>query len=86
MSFIFVSTAFSVCFLRIEDKQALLSLFLEVLGGSIDGKVVYNKDIGSKGAGSKKINRSLADFALSLLLSSTKSYKEYFSIYFLKLY
>jgi hypothetical protein len=85
LSFIFVLVAFLARLLRIEDKQALLSLFLEVLGGSIDSKVAYSKDIGSRGVGSKKVSGSLADFALSLLLSSTISYKERFSIYFLKL-
>jgi len=43
-----------------------------------DGKVAYGKDAGNSGF--------LADFTLSLFLSSTKSYKERFGIYFLKLY
>jgi hypothetical protein len=72
----------------------LLGLFLEVLGGSsreadgkvVDSKVAYSKDIGSGKASSKKVSRFLADFTLSLLLLSTKSYKERLSIYFLKLY
>jgi len=52
----------------------------------VDGKVAYGKDAGSGKAGSKKVSGFLADFALSLLLLSTKPYKERFSIYFLKLY
>ena len=72
----------------------MLSLFLEILGSSskevdskvVDSKVVYSRDIGSGKAGSEKVGGFLADFALSLLLLSTKSYKECFSIYFLKLY
>ena len=85
MNFIFALAAFLAHLLKIEDKQALLSLFLEVLG-SINGKVAYGKDAGNRRAGSKKINRLLVDFTLSLLLSSTKFCKEYFSIYFLKSY
>jgi len=72
----------------------LLSLFLEALGGSsreadskvADSKVAYGKDVGSGKASSENISGFLADFALSLLLSSTKPYKERFSIYLLKLY
>ena len=72
----------------------MLSLFLEVLGSSsrevdgkvVDGKVAYSKDIGSKKASGKKVSGFLADFALSLLLLSTKPYKERFGIYLLKLY
>ena len=94
MSFIFVLAAFLARFLRKEDKRPLLSLFLEVLGGSsrevdskvVDSKVAYGKDIGSGKVSSKKVSGFLADFALSLLLLSTKSYKERLSIYFLKLY
>jgi len=52
----------------------------------VDGKVAYGKDIGSGKASSEKVSRFLADFALSLLLSSTKPCKERFSIYLLKLY
>jgi len=52
----------------------------------VDGKVAYSKDTGSGKAGSEKISGFLADFALSLLLLSTKPYKERFSIYFLKLH
>jgi hypothetical protein len=85
LSFIFVLAAFLARLLRIEDKRALLSLFLEVLGSGIDGKVAYGKDVGSGGVGSEKVSGSLADFALSLLLLSTTSYKERFGIYFLKL-
>jgi len=92
--FRFVLAAFLAYFLRKEDKRALLSLLLKVLGGGsreadgeeADGeetnsKVVYGKDIGSK-----KVRGFLVDFALSIFLSSTKSYKERFSIYFLKLH
>ena len=75
--------AFLAYFLKIEDKRALLSLFLEVLGG-VNGKVAYSKDIGNRRVGSKKVSRLLADFALSLLLLSTKFCKERFGIYFLK--
>ena len=72
----------------------MLSLFLEVLGGGsrevdgkvVDGKVAYGKDVGSGKASSKKVSGFLADFALSLLLLSTKSYKKRLGIYFLKLY
>ena len=72
----------------------MLSLFLEVLGGNsreadgkvVDSKVAYSKDIGSRKVSSKKVSGFLADFALSLLLLSTKPYKECFSIYLLKLY
>jgi hypothetical protein len=51
-----------------------------------DSKVAYSKDVGSGKASGKKISGFLADFALSLLLLSTKPYKERFSIYLLKLY
>jgi len=51
-----------------------------------NGKVVYSKDVGNRKAGSKKIYGFLADFTLSIFLLSTKSYKERFGIYFLKLY
>jgi len=72
----------------------LLSLFLEVLSGGsrevdskvVDSKVAYSKDIGSRKASGKKVSGFLADFALSLLLLSTKPYKECFSIDLLKLY
>ena len=92
--FRFILAAFLAYFLRKEDKQALLSLFLEVLSGGsreadgkvVDGKVAHSKDVGSGKAGSKKVHRFLADFALSIFLLSTKSYKERFSIYFLKLH
>jgi len=92
LAFRFVLAAFLAYFLRKEDKQALLSLLLEVLGGSsreADGeetnsKVVYSKDTGNRKAGSEKVRGFSADFALSIFLSSTKSYKERFSIYFLK--
>ena len=52
----------------------------------MDSKVAYGKDIGSGKASSKKVSGFLADFTLSLLSLSTKSYKERFGIYFLKLY
>ena len=94
LSFRFVLVAFLARFLKIEVKRALLSLFLEVLGGGskeadnkeadnkvVDGKVAYSKDIGSK-----KVYRFLVDFTLYIFWLSTKSYKKYFSIYFLKLY
>jgi len=97
--FRFISAAFLAYFLRKEDKRALLSLLLEALssgsreadgeeadgeeadGEETNGKVVHSKDIGSK-----KVRGFLADFALSIFLLSTKSYKERFGIYFLKLY
>jgi len=92
LSFRFILTTFLAYFLRKEDKQALLSLFLEVLSGGsreadgrvVDGKVAYSKDAGSGKAGSEKVSGFLADFTLSLLLLSTKPYKKRFSIYFLK--
>jgi len=55
-------------------------------GEETNGKVVYGKDIGNRKAGSDKVRGFLADFALSIFLLSTKSYKKRFSIYFLKLY
>jgi len=92
LAFRFVSAAFLAYFLRKEDKRALLSLLLKVLGdGSreADGeetnsKVVYSKDVGNGKVGSEKVYRFSADFALFIFLSSTKSYKERFGIYFLK--
>jgi len=92
LAFRFVLAAFLACFLRKEDKRALLSLFSEALGGGsretdgkeADGKVVHGKDIGNEKAGSEEVRGFLVDFALSIFLSSTKSYKERFSIYFLK--
>ena len=59
----------------------MLSLFLEALGSNsreadskvVDSKVAYSKDIGSGKASSKKVSGFLADFALFLLLLSTKS-------------
>ena len=100
LGFRFVSAVFLAYFLRKEDKQALLSLLLKVLSGGsskkinseeaegegTDGKVVYSKDIGNGKIGSEKMRGFLADFALSIFLLSTKSYKERFNIYFLKLY
>jgi len=92
--FRFVLVAFLAYFLRKEDKRALLSLLLEALGSSsrevnseeVDGKETNSKVVYGKDTGSKKVRGFLADFALSIFLLSTKSYKERFSIYFLKLY
>jgi len=94
LAFRFISAAFSAYFLRKEDKQALSSLLLEALGSSsreadgkeTNGKVVHGKDVGNGKAGSKKVRGFLADFALSIFLSFTKSYKERFGTYFLKLH
>ena len=91
MSFIFISAALLVCFLRIEDKQALLSLFLKALGGGmdckvVDGKIAHSKYTGSEKASSEKVSGSLVGFTLLLLLLSTKSCKKCFGIYFLKSY
>jgi hypothetical protein len=94
LSFIFILAAFLAYFLRKEDKRPLLSLFLEALGSGsreadskvVDSKVAYSKDIGSGKASSEKVSEFLADFTLSLLLLSTKPYKERFGIYLLKLY
>jgi len=99
LAFRFVLAAFLAYFLRKEDKWALLSLLLEALGGNsreadskeadskeTNCKVVYGKDVGNGKVGSKKMHRFSVDFALFIFLSSTKSYKERFSIYFLKLY
>jgi len=91
LAFRFVLAAFLAYFLRKKDKRALLSLLLEVLGSGskeadgeeADGKVAYSKDAGNGKAGSKKVRGFSADFALSIFLSSTKSYKERFSTYFL---
>ena len=52
----------------------------------VNSKVAYSKNVGSGKVSSKKVSGFLADFALSLLLLSTKSCKEYSSIYFLKLH
>jgi hypothetical protein len=97
--FRFVSAAFLACFLRKEDKRALLSLLLKALGGGsrevngeeadgeeTDGKVVHGKDAGNGKAGSKKVRGFLVDFVLSIFSLSTKSYKERFGTYFLKSY
>jgi len=92
LAFRFILVAFLAYFLRKEDKWALLSLFLKALGSSsreadgkeADSKVVHGKDIGNGKAGSEEVRGFLVDFALSIFLSSTKSYKERFSIYFLK--
>jgi len=42
--------------------------------------------VGGKEAGSKEVGRFPADFTKALLWCSARSNKEYFSIYFLKLY
>jgi len=94
LSFIYILAAFSAYFLRKKDKRPLSSLFSEALGGGsreadskvADGKVAHSKDIGSGKVSSKKVSGFLADFALFLLLLSTKPYKEHFSIYLLKSY
>ena len=77
LSFRFVLVAFSARFLRTEAKQALSSLFLEVLGDSsreadgeeadnkvVDSKAAHGKDIGSGKAVSEKVHGFSADFAL----------------------
>jgi len=92
LAFRFVLVAFLAYFLRKEDKRALLSLLLKALGSGsreadskeTDSKVVHGKDAGNGKAGSEKVRGFLADFALSIFLLSTKSYKERFGIYFLK--
>jgi len=92
LAFRFISAAFLAYFLRKENKWALLSLFSEALGGGskeadgekADSKVVHGKDIGNGKANSKEVRGFLVDFTLSIFLSSTKSYKERFGIYFLK--
>jgi hypothetical protein len=79
LSFRFVLAAFLARFLRIDAKQALLSLFLKVLGNSsreadgkevdskvVDGKVAHGKDLGSGKAVSEKVRGFSADFALSI--------------------
>jgi hypothetical protein len=74
LSFIFILAAFLARFLRKEDKRVLLSLFLEVLGGSsreadgkeADSKVAYGKDVGSGKVVSEEARGFLADFALSM--------------------
>jgi hypothetical protein len=94
LGFIFVLAAFLAYFLKKEDKRPLLSLFLEALGGGsrevdskvVDSKVAHGKDVGSGKVSGEKVSGFSADFALSLLLSSTKPYKERFGIYLLKLY
>ena len=99
LSFRFVSAAFLARFLKIKAKQALSSLFLEVLGGGskeadskeadskvVDSKIAHSKNTGSGKAVSEKVHGFSADFILYIFWSSTKSYKKYFSIYFLKSY
>jgi hypothetical protein len=56
----------------------------EADGEEADGKVAYGKDAGSGKAVSEEARGFLADFALSMFWSSTKSYKERFGIYLLK--
>ena len=58
----------------------------EVDSKEVDSKVAYSKNAGSGKAGNRKVSGFLIDFTLSLLLLSTKFYKECFSIYFLKLH
>ena len=61
LNFRFILVAFLIYFLKIKTKQALLSLFLEILGGGnkeadskevdnkvVNNKVAYGKDIDSK--------------------------------------
>jgi len=104
LSFIFILAVFSTHFLKIDNKQALLSLFLKILNNNskkvdgkevdskkvnskiVDGKIAYSKDIDSGKVNSEKVDGFPADFALCLLLLSTKFYKERFSVYFLKLH
>ena len=69
LSFRFILVAFLARFLKIEAKQALLSLFLEILGGGsreANGEEVDGKDIGSGEAVSEKVRGFSADFALSI--------------------
>ena len=79
LAFKFILAAFLAYFLKKEDKQALLSLLLEVLGSSnkkadskeadsreASSRVAYSKDIGNKKAGSKKVRGFLADFTPSI--------------------
>ena len=92
--FRFISAAFLACFLRKENKWALLSLLLKALNGGskeadgkeADGEGTNSKVVYGKDAGSKKVRGFSADFALSIFLSSTKSCKKCFGIYFLKLH
>ena len=58
----------------------------EVDSKVVDSKVDYGKDVGNGKVGSEKVGGLSADFTLFLLLLFTKSYKERFGIYFLKLY
>ena len=55
-------------------------------GKVADGKVAHGKDAGSGKASGEKVSGFSADFALSLLLSSTKPCKERFGTYLLKLH
>ena len=67
LSFRFVLAAFLARFLKIEAKRALLSLFLEILGGGsreVDGEEVDSKDIGSGEVVSEKVRGFSADFTL----------------------
>ena len=47
----------------------------------VNGKIVYSKDIGNRKADSEKVGGFPADFALSLLLLSIKSYKKNASVH-----
>ena len=77
MAFKFILAAFLAYFLKKKDKQALLSLLLEVLGnssrktdgkevdgGEAGGRVAYSKDIGNGKVGSEKVRGFSADFTL----------------------
>ena len=79
LAFKFILAAFLAYFLKKEDKQALLSLLLKVLGsssreadskevdsGEAGGRVAHSKDIGNRKAGSEKVRGFLADFTLSI--------------------
>ena len=45
-----------------------------------------SREVGGKEAGSEEVGGFLVDFAIVLLWYSARFDKEYFSIYFLKLY
>ena len=72
LNFRFISVAFSAHFLKIKTKQALLSLFLKILGGSskeadnkkADSKVINSKIAHSKNTGSGKVRGFSTDFTL----------------------
>ena len=58
----------------------------EVGGIEVGGKEVGSKEVGSKEVGSKEVSGFPVDFVRVLLWCSAIFDKEYFSIYFLKLY